>query len=627
MLNGMRVGLKGAAIKVVLFVIILSFALAGAGGFLGHRSEPVAVTVNGVKISQASVDQGSKNERERLQKQYGSHFDLLASNPNFAKQIRSQVISELISDTLLSQAIADMGLAVSDSQVKNEIRSMKEFQVAGKFNNAYYLSLLQRANYTPQQFGERVKHDVVRRQFLQMLTDSEFVTDPEITSASRLETQIRKASILTINLSNFKADKVSKQAIQAFYENNKAKFQAPPEVRVNYVVLDNANLGSKSKISEKGIQQYYATHIADYQHGERRKVAHILIKGVSQNSKQKAVAILAQLKKGANFGQLAKEKSDDTFSAKNNGVLNWFAKGVMDPAFDKATFSLTKASPLSGIVKSKFGYHIIKLIDIQKEKTTPLADVKSEIIARIKKDKISDIYYDLQQKLSDAAFESPDSLDEAARTIHAKVQHSKFFTAEHASGVLANKAVLKLVFGRHFREQGMNSDVLELGDNKAIVVRIDKYKPSAALPVSEVSTSISAQLKQQQLQGKAKVFVEQLMSKLNHGKSIKNELASKKLTFSPVRIFKRFMNDQDHQITEKVFQLAKPSEGKTVFGWTGTSVGGFAVIKLQKVSVPNANASLKSQLASVLLRSSSEATYEDLMNLLMANAKIEYADK
>ncbi len=627
MLNGMRVGLKGVAIKVVLFVIILSFALAGAGGFLGHRSVPVAVTVNGVDISQASVDQGYKNERARLQKQYGAQFDLLASNPNFAKEIRSQVIHRLISDSLLSQAIVDMGLAVSDHQIKNHIRSMEEFQVAGKFNNARYLAILQRAQYTPGKFATSLKHDMVRSQFLQMLMGSEFVTDIEIANAGQLEAQTRKASVLTINLSNFKNEKVSKQAITAYYEKNKLQFQSQQQVRVNYLVLDSANLGNHIKISEESIQKYYDTHIADYRHAERRKVAQILIKGDSQKSKQKAQAILEQLKNGADFGQLAKEKSNDTFSAKNNGVLNWFAKGVMPPEFDKVAFSLTKATPLSGLVKSKFGYQIIKLIGIQKLKTTPLADAKADIIASIKKNKISDIYYDLQQKLSNAAFESPDSLAEAANTIHAKVQHSKFFTEQNASGVLATKAVLKLVFDSHFRSQGMNSDVLEVGKHKAIVVRIDKYKPAVTLPLSEVSTSISTQLQQQQLQEKAKLFASQLIEKLNHGKSITNELAKKKLKFSSARIFKRFMKDEDHQVTQKVFQLTKPSGGQTVFGWTQTSVGSFAVIKLQKVIESNANAALKSQVEKVLLRSSSEATYEDLMNLLMANAKIKYAAK
>ncbi|MCK5818029.1 MAG: SurA N-terminal domain-containing protein [Psychromonas sp.] len=625
MLNGMRVNFKGVGIKIVLFVIILSFALAGGGGFLIHRGDPAAVTVNGTEISKKSFDQAYRNERTRLQKQYADQFELLSSNPNFSKQLRSEVMQNLISDTLLSQAIVEMGLVVTDSEIKNEIRSMKDFQVAGKFNNARYLALLHRSNYTPDRFAQSLKHDLVRRQFLQILSDSEFVTDPEIDNASRLQAETRQASILNINLRAFKTTKVSDQAIKAYYEKNKSQFQSDPQVSVNYLVLDSATLdNNKKKISEKSIQKYYDAHIGNYQVAERRKVAQILIKGNSEISKQKAVDILNQLKNGANFGQLAKEKSNDTFSARNNGVMNWFSKGVMDPSFEKAAFLLTKVSPLSGIVKSKFGYHIIKLIGIQKEKTQPIAQVKSEIIEGIKKDKSINTFYDLQQKLSNVAFESPDSLDESARAINAQVQHSKFFTKHNASGVLANKAVLKLVFDPHFRVQKMNSDVLELGHNKAIVVRINKYKPRETLPLSDVSSVISAQLQQKQSQVKGKAFVDQLMSKLNSGKSITNELAQKQLKFSSSRIFKRFMQDQNHQVIQKTFQMTKPTGEKPVYAWVQTDMGNFTVIKLQKVMETKGNGTLMSQAERVLLTLSSEATYEDFINLLMANAHIKY---
>ncbi|MCW8995273.1 MAG: SurA N-terminal domain-containing protein, partial [Psychromonas sp.] len=477
MLDKMREGSQGLAAKIILSVIILSFALAGVSSYLGGRSASVAVKVNDQEISQASVEEAYKNERASLQQQYGEQFSILAASPNFSQQLRAQATEKLIADTLVAQAVAEMGLRVGNEQVKDEIRKMTEFAVDGKFNNERYLSLLRRASYTPAQFSELLKNDLARRQLLQMLVGSEFVLPGEVSSVEQLQAQQRIAKVLTVTVGDFeKTSKISAADIKAYYDKNKQQFQDPEQVSADYVLLDGSTLADKINIKADELETYYDNHQSDYQRAERRKVAHILVKGDSDAARKKAEAMLAELKQGADFAQLAGEKSDDRFSAKNNGELDWFERGVMEPAFDKAAFALTKDAPLSALVKTKFGYHIIKLIAVEKPKTLPFAEVKEQVKAALQQEKMNDLYFDLQQKLGEVAFESPDSLDEAAAAINGKIVHTGLFSAEQAPEILANKKVLQTLFDSNFRDEGLNSDVIELSDNKAIVVRVNQYK-------------------------------------------------------------------------------------------------------------------------------------------------------
>jgi len=628
MLDKLREGSQGVAAKVVLSVIILSFALAGVSSYLGGRGASVAVMVNDQEISQASVEQAYKNERARLQKQYGEQFDMLAANPNFAQQVRAQATQGLISEALIAQAISEMGLRVGDEQVKNEIRKMAEFEVNGTFNNDKYLSLLRRATYTPAQFSASIKQDLVRRQLLQMLVGSEFVLPNEVTAANQLQAQKRVAKVLTVSASAFETnDKISENELTAYYDKNKQLFQYPEQVSVDYVLLDAASLTDQVSFTQADIETYYDHHQSDYQRAERRKVAHILVKGDSDAAKQKATAVLAELQNGADFAKLATSKSDDSYSAKKQGELAWFERGVMDPAFDNAAFLLTKEAPLSAVVKTQFGYHIIKLLDVEKAQTLPFADVQKQVESAVKLEKTNDLYYELQQKLGDVAFESPDNLDEAAGAIGSDVLHTALFSAQQAPSVLADKAVLRTVFDADFRNEGMNSELIELSDSKAIVVRVNEYKTAAAQPLSEVSDVIAAQIKTEKSRAKVQDFVKSVTVKLNANESVASLLAEKEIEFSSDLTFSRYNRDYDYKVIQKVFKLVKPTAAQVTRDWVTTSNGDYAVIELSKVIDVDPSATdntAKEQIEKMLERAASEATYQALISQLMENADIKY---
>ncbi|WP_413692901.1 peptidylprolyl isomerase [Psychromonas sp. KJ10-2] len=629
MLERMREGSQGVVAKSILIVIILSFALAGVSSYLGTSSVDAAVTVNGEDISQQSVEQAYQNERARLQQQYGEQFELLASNPNFAQQVRAQATQTLITERLVAQAVADMGLRVGDEQVKEAIRNMPDFQVDGKFDNNLYLSLLRNNNLSPAQFSANFKTDLVRVQLLQTLVGSEFVLPSEVAQTSKLQGQQRVARILNVDSADFVADaNVTDQDIEAYYADNSQAFQSPEQVNVEYILLDADTLTSEVNVTEQDIQDYYDLHKSDYQQVERRKVAHIFIEGDSDEAKAKAEAILAEVKSGADFAELAKTKSEDVYSAKNDGELDWFERGVMDPAFDSSAFALTEASPISDVVKSEFGYHIIKLIDAQENTPRPLSEVQSQIEVALKNEKVRSIFDDLYQRLSEVAFESPDSLEEASAEVGVEIQESGLFSSANVPSELDSRDLLSQVFDENFRAEGLNSEVIDISDSKAIVVRVKDYQEAATKPLAEVTDQITVQLEEQKSAEAAKQFVESLMTKLNAGESIDSDLQAKDLAFTAPLTLARYSRDYDTQIIQRLFQLAKPETDQVTRDYVGTAQGDFAVIELSDVIEQDADQveeEMQTQLTTMLQRSTSDATYQALITSLLNNADITYA--
>lgn len=631
MLERMREGSQGVVAKSILVVIILSFALAGVSSYLGSTSENAAVTVNGEAISQQSVEQAYQNERARLQQQYGEQFDLIAANPNFAQQVRAQATQTLVTERLVAQAVAEMGLRVSDEQVKKAIRETPEFQVDGKFNNNQYLTLLRNNNLSPSQFSESFKSDLVRIQLLQTLVGSEFVLPSETVQINKLQGQQRIARILNIKSDDFTStDPVTPEELNAFYADNNEIFQNPEQVNVEYVLLDSAALTSQINISDADIQAYYDQHQGAYQRAERRKVAHIFIKGDSEESKVKAQAILAEIKDGADFSELAKTKSEDLFSAKNNGELDWFERGVMDAAFDDSAFELTAEAPVSEVVKSEFGFHIIKLIEAQATQTLPLSDVKSQISLLLSNEKAKEKFDSLYQRLSEVAFESPDSLEEASAEVGVDIKTSGFFSADDAPAILSDRNILTQVFDENFRQEGLNSEVIELNDTQAIVVRVKAFNAAAKKPLADVTEQIQLQLQEQKSAEAAKQFVTSIMDKLAAGESVDADLAKKNIAFTAPLTLARYSRDYDAQLIQRLFKLAKPEAGKVSRDYVVTAQGDFAIIELSGVvdaAENNVNEETKKQLTTMLQRSTSEATYQALITNLLKNADIKYIAK
>ena len=627
MLDKLREGAQGKVAKVILGLIILSFALAGVGSYLNGPARTAPATVNGNDISAPALENAYRNERARMESQMGEAFNQLAANPDYMKQFRRGVLDRLIDQALIDDKARSLGLRVSDEQIKQAIVAMPEFAENGKFSNDRYLQLIRRAGMTPEMFRDSLRQDMVRQQLMGAVLGSEFALKGEAEQLDRLYNQTRDLRLIRLAASAYvDGIEVSDAEVEQFYKANSARFMNDETVKVDYLLLDAANLGKNIKVTEQDAQDYYDQHQDLFQRPERRQVAHILIPfGKDEKAaEQKAEAVLAKAKAGDDFAALAKADSSDTFSAKKGGELDWFEKGVMDPAFEKAAFALAKAGDLSAVVKSPFGFHIIKLLGVEPAKTKPFVDVMSDTIARLQSDKAKEQFFAEQQKMADSSFENPDSLDLTAEAMGLQVQSTGYFSQADAPAPLNDPKVLSVAFSEQLRDDNTNSDVIELADGKALVLHIMGHQPKAAKPLAEVKEQVITAIKHDKASEVARGKAQGLLDKLKSGQNVQADLTALGLKVDTHTGVSRFAQEMDQNLVTQAFRMPHPTDGKPSVELVTEANGDRVVVALDKVNVIKEPSQMVSLLQGQLGQGKAQADYKSLIDELRKAAKIEY---
>ncbi|MCE9678247.1 SurA N-terminal domain-containing protein [Shewanella sp. AS1] len=617
MLEKIREGSQGVIAKSILVLVILSFAFTGVSSYLGSSSEPSAATVNGEEISQAALEQAYQSERARLEQQLGDMYNALANNENYLASVKQSVLERLIADKLIDQSAEELGLTVSDAQIKNAIINEPAFQTDGKFDNDRYLALIRQLGYNASNFRDMMRSDMTRRQLIVSLVGSEFVLPGEADYLGKLQGQTRDIRYYVVDATPF-LDQVSvtDEEANSDYQANQNQFVRPETVSLEYVELNVADMSSDITVTDEEARTYYDENKAQYLQPEKRLAAHILINFGDDEAaaKTKADEIEAKLQAGGDFAELAKSSSDDSFSAEQGGQLDWFEQGVMESAFDDALFSLNKGQ-FSGVVKTSFGFHIVKLLDVQAGSTAPFDDVKSDIVESLKNKHAVDKFYGLQQRLADVSYEVPDTLAEAAKEVGAEVKTSPVFTRDNAPEPFNAPELIKAAFSNTVLLDGMNSDLIELGANHVMVVRVKTHTEAGTLSFDKVKDAIVSRLKQDKANELARQKAQDLMTTLKAGESATELTAKAELT--------RFDQSIDTAIVRKAFAMAQPGEQLVVD--TAALANGYAVVVLDKVNaIDTVDAQTLKALEQRLTSQYSENDYRALIGLLKAKSEVLY---
>lgn len=617
MLEKIRDGSQGVIAKGILVLVILSFAFAGVSSYLGSTTDVPAAEVNGDKITKAELEQAYQSERSRMEQQLGEMFAALSADEKYLESIKQSVLERLVADKLIDQAAHAMGLRVSDEQIIAAIKTEPAFQTDGKFDNERYQAILRQLGYQPQTFRSMMRVDMTRRQLTAALVGTEFVLPGEAKQLAELQGQTRDIRYLVVDSAPFLANaSVTDEQVKNYYDANQGQFMSPEKVSLEYVELNAADFAKNSPISDEEAQAYYDEHKAQYVASEKRLAAHILVTPGSDEAaaKTKAEDLAKQLDNGADFAELAKANSDDTLSAEQGGKLDWFEPGVMDPTFDAALFALNKGEH-SGVVKTDFGFHIIKLLDVQAGATVPFVDVKAKIVAQLQDKKAVDQFYSLQSKLADTSYEVPDTLAETAKAVGIAVKTTALFSRDDVPAEFNKPDFVKAAFSETVMLQGLNSEVIELAPNHVIVIRAKEHQDAGTLPLATVKADITDRLKQEQANDAARAKAQEILSQVKAGATDIALIAKAKLGRGEQTI--------DAAIVGKVFQMPTPSTTPVVD--TVALANGYAVVALDKV---NAAESVSDELVNALKQrlnaQYSEADYRGLIDSLKANAEVLY---
>ncbi len=587
MLSFIRDRAQGWIAWVIVGLLIVPFALWGVNEYVGNGDRLVAATVNGTDIGQREFQQAFYDQRGRMQQMLGGQYDAQL----FDLQIKQRVINELVDRELLLQNAEEMGFRVSDQTVVAAIQSIDAFREGGAFSVSLYQQQLQTQGQSPTAFERYVKRIMTAGQLPDGLASSAFVTDAELDAVIRLEKQQRDFQYFVLNTSQFQDESLADDAaINSYYEQHVDRFLTPEKVRVEYVELSVAALKSDEEPSEEELHEFYETSQNQFSVAEERQASHILIQleeGADEAAvtaaREKAESLVAKLNAGESFEKLAKENSDDPGSAEMGGDLGYFGRDIMEPDFEEVAFSL-KLDEVSEPVLTSFGYHIIKVTGVREREVKLFADVRDEILAQFQNDAAEREYFELAEKLTNQAYEMPDSLSETADELGLELKQSPFFERQGGTGVFANPRIVAAAYSDDVLKQGFNSEPLDIDENHVLVLRLLEHQKADRRPLSEVKSQVKQSLIQEKAREAVKAAGEKALQQLKAGESVEAVSKALSVDWTDAGAVTRDTKDHDTQIIKQAFRLTHPSSPDSPrYSGVVLNSGNYAVIHLNKV--------------------------------------------
>ena len=615
MMDNLRTAANSVVIKIIFGIIIVSFILTGVSGYLIGGSDSYAAKVNGQEISRGQFENAVAGERNRMQQQLGEQFSELASNENYMKTMRQQVLDRLIDEALLDQYARHLGLGISDEQVKNAIFATKAFQNNGTFDNTRYNALVNQMGMTPDQYAQALRNQMVSQQLINAIAGTDFMLKGETDELANLVAQQRVVREATIDVNALAAKQtVTDQEITSYYEQNKNSFMAPEQFRVSYIKLDAANM--QQDVSDADIQSYYDQHQDQFTQPQRNRYSVIQTK-----TEDEAKAVLEALNKGADFAQLAKEKSSDIISARNGGDMGWLEASTTPDELKNA--GLKEKGQLSGVIKSSVGFLVARLDDVEPAKVKPLAEVRDELAAKVKQEKGLDAFYALQQKVSEAASNDNVSLTGAEQAAGVKAVETGWFGRNNLPEELNFKPVADAIFNGGLVGEngtpGSNSDIITVDGDRAFVIRVSEHKPEAVKPLAEVKAQVTDIVKHSKAQQQAKLDADKLLAALKTGKG-DEALKAAGLSFGDAKTLSRTGQDP---LSQAAFTLPLPAKDKPSYGVANDMQGNVVLLALDEVKAGTMPEAQKKAMVQGITQNNAQIAFEALMSNLRKEAKIK----
>ncbi|NDV18126.1 peptidylprolyl isomerase [Pseudodesulfovibrio sp. JC047] len=393
MLEIMRENASGWIVKILFAIIIIVFVFAFGMSGLAPTGDPVMATVNDQIITRAEYEFAYQRMAEAI----GNSNPNVTSAQLQSAQFKQMVMGELISKKLLLDEAEKLGIGASDQEVVQGIATQPMFKnKQGVFDKGIYQAALRSIRMTPAQFEADFKQELIIDKVKQGVGSTTSATPDQARQIFDWVGEQARIDYIQVSPKDFmKTVTVSKDEIKAYFLTNKDRFTAPAQVRLRLISFTPDALAKFQTVTDEEIKAYYAANSKQLQQPEQVHARHILVMVKDTDSdadKKKAKAkiddVLTQAKAGTDFATLAQKYSEGP-SGPNGGDLGWFGRGAMVPEFEKAAFD-TPAGSVSGLVKTQFGWHIIKVEERKNASTQTLDEVKDELRTRIAQEKASE---------------------------------------------------------------------------------------------------------------------------------------------------------------------------------------------------------------------------------------------
>jgi len=570
MLQNIRERFTGRFALVVLALICLPFLFFGVpNDFIA--TEDVA-SVDDINISQPYFENQYQNEILR----YDSEGIEIPDEARIF--VRQNVLNNIINDVLTEKFINENGINISDEFIARVIQSSPEFMIDGQFSRDRYYTWLNERVIEPSLFEENQRVNIRKGQLERGIRATSFVTPSEYRRYLNLIGEQRNVTIAEIDLSVL-ADPINleEEDIQEYYSSRSNEFLQPESIDFSYIELRKDQLNNDLEITDDEILQYYNDSGQRFAQDERRQASHILILlGEDEAlSLQRANDTLERINNGESFSDLVLAISDDEGSKRSDGDLGMLPRSQLPGALGDAIFSMAEGE-ISEVVRTDFGFHIVRLDRVESDGKVPLELVESELKQELILQKAGQNFTDQERALSDALFDA-DNLSQLADIIGLEVMTEEFFSSQGGGSFGSNQIVIDAVFDAHRDDNYELSDILEIDANRSIVFQIKGYNEAKVRPLEDVRDTIVSDMKLVSAEVLANDIAKRLEILLIKGEGIQevaNELSSV-TTIS--KLMNRASEDDDFMLQASVFGEKRSKDGAPRIGTVIMSNGNYAV--------------------------------------------------
>ncbi len=602
MLQNIRQSVQGPTIKIVVWLIVISFSIFGIESILVGGGSGSVAEVNGEEVTPQELQLALNTQKRQLISMMGENIDPAMLED---ERLSGRVLDTIIGRKLLMQSAQAMDLTVSKREVGSLIASMEQFQIEGAFSPELYTSVLSNAGYTPSYFKNTLRDDIAVSQLRSGLAGSEFATGLELALNARVDAEQRDLRFLTISLQSFiKDQQVTDEEISAYYQQHQDDFRTSETVELDYIELTPDQF--RGPVEESAVQEAYQLEIENSQYKTENRVSHILFEtrdGEDDAALQKRVAAAQEkLASGANFAEVAAEFSDDVGSATSGGDLG-FSSGDAFPASIEEAIAGLDVNQVSPPVKTDAGTHLVLVTERRKGEVPPLDELRPQLEEQLQLAQARGDLLLAVEQLKDLVFNAED-LSRPAKELGLEVSRSEPVARDQSEGLFSNPSLLSAAFSEEVMEGGHNSDVIEIGDNSFVVLRQYKHNEPQVRDLAQVRGDIESILKEQSARAMVAAAADRAVQEIAGGASIEQVAASGGYAWQVELAADRHNTALPRDVLSRAFEMPVPATDEAQVDYVMTPAGDAQVISLLRVNPgqleqlePAAKASLQRQVS------------------------------
>ena len=573
---------------LVLGLLSLIFAAWGAYGIvnLNFGGSNYAAEANGVKIPLEEAHSAWLRQQSQWQQRLGG-AELPAE---LRSTLQNQVLEGLIRNALLDKRTEALGYRVSREALRDAVLSEPAFQIDGQYSPEAARAALAQAGISLDAFERELRHEVERLQLEGGIGGSDFLTATELKRLTELEDQEREVRYFVLPPEQFKsAADVDDAAVQAYYQGHLSKYMTPESDHLQYAELRLEPLAAQQSVSDADLRAAYEKAKSRLQVPERRHARHILITAKDDAAAlTQAQQVLAQLKSGKDFGELAKQYSQDPGSAHNGGDLGWAERGSFVKPFADALFGMS-VGEIKGPVKSQFGYHIIRLDEIQPGKGKSFEEARPELEAQLRRDRATDRFGEIQEQLQSKLADPGADLSALAQEYKLQQGDVPAFARDAGAAPLGPAPPLQeLLFGDPPLAAGKLGGPVLLGDDRLVIAKVLEHRAPKPQPLAEVRAGIVAAIAKERETQAALKATQAARERLAGGAPFDSVAAELKASAEPAHFIGRGDPSVPQPVREAAFALPRPSGGGE-FTTVALKDGGAAVVAVSAVRTGSAH--------------------------------------